>query len=149
MRLRAATAADADRVREIVRAAYGKYVERMGREPRPMQQDYAEVIEELDVTVAEEDGRVVGVLAMEDDPDEGFLIDNVAVDPACAGTGIGRTLLERAEAIARDRELDALVLYTHSTMTENLALYTRIGYVEYGRQPSPPGEIVLMRKPLG
>jgi hypothetical protein len=38
-----ATAADAPRLTEIVQAAYGLYVERHGR-PRPMLDDYAEVI---------------------------------------------------------------------------------------------------------
>lgn len=148
MVIREATAADAPRVREIVRAAYAPYVERMGREPRPMQQDYDAVLRDLDCRVAVDGDAVVGFLAMDDDPDEGYLVDNVAVDPARRGTGVGRRLLELGEALARDRGLDRLRLYTHSTMTENLGLYGRIGYVEYGRRPSPPGEVVLLEKRL-
>ena len=34
------------------------------------------------------------------------------------------------------------------TMTENLALYTRIGYVEYKRMAVDPGEVVFLRKRL-
>ena len=49
--LRPATAADAPRLAEIVQAAYGPYVERLGR-PRPMLDDYAEVISRDQVVVA-------------------------------------------------------------------------------------------------
>jgi ribosomal protein S18 acetylase RimI-like enzyme len=149
MRLRPATPADAPRLRELVRAAYAKYVERMGREPRPMRQDYDAVVRDLDVTVAEVDGAVAGLVALEHDDEEGgFVVDNVAVHPAHHGTGIGRALLEHAEAEARRRGYEELLLYTHSTMTENLGLYTRIGYVEYKRLPGEPGEVVFLRKRL-
>jgi ribosomal protein S18 acetylase RimI-like enzyme len=150
MRLRPATDDDAAQVREIVRAAYAKYVERMGREPRPMTQDYADVIRDLDVTVAEVDGEIVGLVALEyDDEEQGFMVDNVAVAPARHGSGVGRALLEHAEREARRRGHEEILLYTHSTMTENLALYERIGYAVYDRRPTDPGEIVMMRKPLG
>jgi hypothetical protein len=43
--LRAASADDVPRLAEVVNAAYGHYVERMGFPPRPMTQDYAEVLE--------------------------------------------------------------------------------------------------------
>ncbi len=149
MRLRPASVDDAGRLRGLVRDAYGKYVPRMGREPRPMTQDYAEVVRDLDVTVAEDDTGIVGMVALEFDEEErGFMVDNVAVDPGHHGKGVGRALLEHAEAEARRRGHPEILLYTHSTMTENLALYARIGYVEYDRRSSDPGEIVMMRKPL-
>ena len=148
VRLRPAGPEDAGTLRDIVRAAYARYVERMGREPRPMEQDYDVVVRDLDVTIAEADGAAVGLVALEDDPEEGFTVDNVAVHPDAWGRGVGRTLLLHAEAEARRRGHTSIRLYTHSTMTENLALYTRIGYVEYDRQAVDPGEVVFLRKPL-
>lgn len=147
MRLRTAAEADVPRLSELVRAAYGVYVPRMGREPRPMSDDYAAVVREREVVVAEEDGRVVGmaVLAV---TEEGFLLDNVAVEPACQGQGVGRALLLEAEAAARRAGFDALYLFTHETMTENLALYERIGYVEYDRRPPDERSVVYLRKRL-
>jgi hypothetical protein len=53
LRLRPATAADAPRLSELVRAAYGHYTERLGGPPRPMTDDYAEVVSRATVTVAE------------------------------------------------------------------------------------------------
>jgi len=54
--------------------------------------------------------------------DGGFLIDNVAVHPAHRGTGLGRALLEFAEAEARSSGFDSIYLFTNEQMTENLAL---------------------------
>lgn len=148
MRLRAATEVDVPRLSELVRAAYSVYVPRMGREPRPMVDDYLTVVRERDVVLAEEEGRVVGmaVLAV---TEEGFLLDNLAVDPARQGQGVGRALLLEAEAAARRAGFDAIYLFTHETMTENIALYERIGYVEYDRRPADEWSVVYLRKRLG
>lgn len=148
MLLRPATPDDAPQLRELVRAAYRRYVERMGREPRPMREDYAQVIDRLEVTVADDGGSVAGMVVLHPGHERGFLVDNVAVQPARRGMGVGRALLEHAEREALARGHDTIVLYTHSVMIENLALYERIGYVEYDREPSPPGEVVHLRKAL-
>jgi hypothetical protein len=53
-----------------------------------------------------------------------------------------------AEAEARRAGLDAIHLYTHEQMSENLALYSRIGYVEYDRRSQGGFSLVYMRKRL-
>ena len=146
-RLRPAAAADVPRLAELVRAAYGHYVERLGGPPRPMTDDYAEVIRGRDVTVAERGGEIAGVIVLAVD-DEGILVDNVAVAPAHRGTGVGRALLEHAEAAARREGFDSLYLFTHELMSENLALYERIGYVEYDRRLRGEACLVYLRKRL-
>jgi ribosomal protein S18 acetylase RimI-like enzyme len=146
--LRPATAADVPRLSELVRAAYAHYVERLGGPPRPMTDDYAEVVRTHRVVVAERDGEIVGLVVL-GIGDEGFFVDNVAVDPSHQGTGVGRALMERAEIAARDAGFDSIFLYTHERMTENLALYSRIGYVEYDRRPHGAARIVYLRKKLG
>jgi N-acetylglutamate synthase-like GNAT family acetyltransferase len=95
--LRSAEAADASRVAELVDAAYGHYVERIGMLPGPMTNDYADVIRNRQVTVAERQGAIVGIIVLTV-TDEGFLVDNVAVHPRHRGTGLGRALLQFAEA---------------------------------------------------
>jgi ribosomal protein S18 acetylase RimI-like enzyme len=147
-RLRPATGSDARIVAALVDAAYGHYVERIGMLPRPMTDDYTTVIRDRQVTVAEHDGAIVGVVVLTL-TDEGFLIDNVAVHPSRRGTGLGRALLQFAEAEARRAGFDAVHLYTHEQMTENLALYSRIGYVEYDRRSQGAFSLVYMRKQLG
>ena len=132
----------------LVNAAYGRYIERIGMLPRPMTDDYTEVIANQRVTVAESQGTIVGVIVLTVD-DEGFLIDNVAVGTSHRGEGLGRALLEFAEAEARLMGFDSIHLYTHEKMTENLAIYSRIGYVEYDRRSQGEFSLVYMRKHLG
>jgi ribosomal protein S18 acetylase RimI-like enzyme len=147
-RLRPATADDVARLTELVQAAYGHYVERIGGPPRPMTDDYAEVVRNFRVTVAERGGEIVGLVVLGID-EEGFVIDNVATDPSARGSGVGRALLEHAESEARCAGFDSIYLYTHENMSENLALYSRIGYVEYDRRQQGDARIVYLRKRLG
>ncbi len=145
---RPATGADVPKVAALVNDAYCHYVERIGILPRPMIENYAEVIANCRVTIAEHHGAIVGVIVLTVD-DEGFLIDNVAVDPSVRGRGLGRALLKFAEAEARRAGFDSIYLFTHEKMTENLAIYSRIGYVEYDRRSHGEFSLVYMRKHLG
>ncbi len=121
--------------------------EQIGMVPRPMTDDYAEVIKNYRVTVAESNQTIAGVIVLTV-TDEGFLIDNVAVDPSYRGKGIGKALLAFAEAEARHAGFNSIYLYTHEKMTENIALYAKIGYVEYDRRSQGDFSLVYMRKQL-
>lgn len=145
---RPATAADAERVSDLVHAAYGHWVERLGMRPRPMTDDYDEVIRLANVTVAEVDGELAGVLVLRT-TDDGFVVDNVAVHPAHQGTGLGRALLEIAEAEAERAGFGSIVLYTHEAMTENIELCSRLGYTEFDRRSLGTFSLACMRKPIG
>lgn len=68
--------------------------------------------------------------------------------PANRGRGLGRILLELAEAEARRAGFDSIYLYTHQKMTENQALYMKIGYVEYDRRVDEGLPRIYMRKRL-
>ena len=112
-----------------------------------MTQDYAALIREHRVTLAEDGGAVIGVLVL-GVTDEGFLLENVAVAPAHRGKGLGRKLIEHAEAEARRGGFASIYLYTHEKMTENQALYARNGYVEFDRRTEHGLARVYMRKSL-
>jgi len=129
----------------LVRAAYAHYVRRLGREPGPMGDDYAARIAAAEAWVLEEEGGILGVLVLEDTED-GLLLDNIAV--ATPGRGVGRALLEFAENEARRRGHARIWLYTHERMVENIALYTRLGYVETHRATQDGFDRVFMAKPL-
>lgn len=145
--LRTARESDSGELAALVDAAYGHYVERLGMRPGPMTDDYSVVIRDREVIVAESEGAIVGAIVL-GTGEEGFTIDNVAVHPSHQGEGIGRALLELAEAKARGAGHDTVHLYTHEKMTENQALYARIGYVEYERRASDGFSRVFMRKRL-
>jgi ribosomal protein S18 acetylase RimI-like enzyme len=146
--LRPAEDEDAPTIAALVDTAYRPYIDRIGFPPRPMLDDYTQVIRHARVTVAETQAGIAGVIVLNAD-DEGFFIDNVAVHPSQRGRGVGRALLEFAEAEAQRAGFDSIYLYTHEKMTENIALYARIGYKESDRRDQGGFSLVYMRKRLG
>ena len=145
--LRVADAADVPVIERCARAAYGKYVERIGREPAPMVADFATAIGEGRVRVIERDGRVAGYAVVEHRADE-LHLENVAVFPECAGDGLGRQLVASVEDEAHRLGLARLTLYTNAAMHENLALYPRLGYVEIDRRREDGFDRVYFEKTL-
>ena len=145
--VRRALASDAPEIAACVDAAYRHYIPRVGRKPGPMLRDYAEAIRDEQVHVVEQDGSIVGALVLAV-AEEGFLLEMIAVHPSAQRTGVGRRLLEFSETEARRQGYASIYLYTHEKMTENLALYSRIGYVEYGRRTEQGLARVYMRKEL-
>src|SRR5215469_4514720 len=93
--IRTATEDDVARIVEIARAAYIKYVPRMGREPPPMLADFAAEVAAGHVVVIEI-ARAVGGYLISWPKMEAYFIDNIAVDPAHQGLGLGRQLMEYA-----------------------------------------------------
>ena len=145
--IRIAGSADLPIVQAIVEAAYFHYVARIGRKPGPMLDDYAALIRERRVHVLDCDGVVKGILVLIPEQDA-MLLDNVAVAPDAKGMGFGRKLLEFAEDSARRAGYRSIRLYTHVMMTENIALYSRIGYVETHRGEEKGLSRVYMSKAL-
>lgn len=144
--IRLADPADTEAVRQLVQDAYGHYVARLGRPPGPMLDDYARRIADQQVWVLEEDGTLAGLLVLEDAQDGTLLLDNVAVAPFAQGRGHGRALVAFAEAEARRRGHGTVRLYTNGLMTENLALYRRLGFREAGQVSEMGYERVYMTK---
>jgi ribosomal protein S18 acetylase RimI-like enzyme len=97
--IRIARIDDAARIGELARAAYTKYVPRIGREPAPMIADYDAEIAAQRVVVVEMGDRVGGYMIAWPEVDA-YFIDNIAVDPECQGYGLGRCLIEHAVAEA-------------------------------------------------
>jgi GNAT superfamily N-acetyltransferase len=68
------------------------------------------------------------------------------VAPDRQGRGIGRTLLDFAEAEAVRCGWGTITLYTHALMVENLAIYAARGYVERERRREKGFDRVYMEK---
>jgi len=145
--IRLACAGEAEAGRDVVHAAYSHYVARIGKPPGPMLDDYAARVADGEAWVLEDAGRIIGVLVLEQQGGA-FLLDNVAVRPECQGGGHGRALMAFAEAEARRRGWREIRLYTHALMTENQALYRRLGYMETGRATEKGFDRVYMAKAL-
>ena len=147
IRLRPAEPADATAIRDIVRAAYAKWVPVIGREPLPMRADYDKAVAEHPFDLAIEGDRIVGMLEtmLEDDH---LWIENVCVAPQAQGKGIGRLLLERAEEKAREAGRRELRLLTNGAFEANVSLYRRHGYTIDREEPFMNGTTVYMSKKL-
>jgi glutathione S-transferase len=145
--IRLAKAAEVETVRDVVHASYAHYIERIGKPPGPMQDDYAQRIADQQAWVLEDAGDIVGILVLEAAA-TGLLLDNIAVRPGYQGKGYGRALMQFAEAEASRLGCNHIYLYTHQLMTENIALYQRVGYVETHRISEKGFDRVYMTKSL-
>jgi N-acetylglutamate synthase-like GNAT family acetyltransferase len=150
--IRIARAADVAAVSDLVKDAYSIYLARNGKVPGPMRDDYAALIADQRVHVLEEQtlkakGEIIGLVVLIPEA-QAMLLDNVAVHPRAQGRGFGARLIAFAEARARAAGLPALRLYTQDIMTENLALYSRLGFVETHRGEEIGLNRVYMTKTL-
>lgn len=148
LELRIAVGEDARAVGNLVERAYAGYIERMGRKPGPMLDDYAALIADGLVRVICRDGRICGVLVLIE-KDDHLLLDNVAVDPDAQGYGIGRRLVDAAEAAARRLGYATVRLYTHETMVENIGLYEHLGFSITHRVKERGYHRIYMAKAIG
>ena len=145
--LRPARPEDAPSVTALVRAAYARWVPRLGREPAPMTEDDPGLIAAGAVSLLEEAGQLLGVLVLIPEADA-LLIENVAIAPDAQGRGLGGLLLAEAERVAREIGRRRVRLYTNAAMTENIGFYARRGFVETRRATEHGLHRVYMEKPL-
>jgi ribosomal protein S18 acetylase RimI-like enzyme len=143
--VRRATPADLPAIRAVVTAAYARYLDRMDRPPAPMLAGYAAEVEAGRLWVA--GAPVTGLIELISAGDS-LHIANVAVHPSAQGTGLGRRLMEFAEEQARQRGLTRLDLYTNEVMTENQAIYARLGYRETARRTEDGYRRIYLEKHL-
>ena len=142
-------AEDEAAIRDCADRAYGRYVAAIGRRPAPMDTDYESQIASGEVYVAvDETGELQGFIVFLPMTDHMFL-ENVAVQPASSGCGIGKSLIRFCEGEALRLGLTSVRLYTNEKMTDNLSLYLRLGYVEVDRRTEDGFARVYFEKPLG
>jgi ribosomal protein S18 acetylase RimI-like enzyme len=146
--IRPARPDDRDAVEAVVHAAYSIYVDRIGKPPGPMLDNYTTRIADGSVSVVENStGNIAGIIVLILNSDH-LLLDNIAVRPNYQGQGFGRVLIEFAEREAERLGYSRIRLYTHEKMTENIDLYRRIGFVESGRGQQGGYDRVFMVKDL-
>jgi ribosomal protein S18 acetylase RimI-like enzyme len=128
---RPAAPTDLSQVRAVVAAAYKKYTARMENAPAPVYRHYAEAIDhELVWVIGDPIRGLISLVPAED----ALLIENIAVHPSSQGSGLGRRLMEFAQAHATAREIRRLTLYTHEAMPENVSIYRHLGFSEVDRR---------------
>jgi ribosomal protein S18 acetylase RimI-like enzyme len=81
------------------------------------------------ILVAERAGGVVGSVMVGHDGHRGWVY-YLAVAPSCRHGGIGRRLMQAAEAWLRERGIRKVELMIRNTNSAVAAFYTRLGYGE-------------------
>ena len=145
--IRQALLADVPAVEHVVYEAYKHYIPRIGKPPGPMTNDYYEQVASGSVWVLVLDSEIVGVVVLVPASDY-MVLDNVAVAPEKQGLGLGRRLIDFAEARARQSGYGIIQLYTNELMHENLDLYVKLGYRETSRRFDSGFKRVFMKKTL-
>ena len=145
--IRQCNAADVAPVWTLIEAAYRDYVPVLGRNPQPLDDDYASLIDAGELFVLERDGHIAGALVLQQAEDH-LLVRTVAVDPSSQRQGIGTLMMEYAERHARDRGIATLRLYTNEVMAGNVELYRRLGYTETHRTGPAGRQIVHLASHL-
>ena len=143
---RRAGRADAEAIRDLTRAAYARWVPVIGREPLPMTADYAQAVYDHRIDLLEEGGCLVALIEMLARPDHLFLV-NLAIAPERQGQGLGRVLLERAQATADDLGLPRLELGTNEAFAANLRFYASHGFAIVEEKPFRGGVMLRMARP--
>jgi ribosomal-protein-alanine N-acetyltransferase len=87
--------------------------------------------EQASALVALEDGKVIGYVGMMCVLEEGQII-NVAVHPDARRRGVGRALMQAAEAYAKERGIVFLSLEVRESNIAARSMYSSLGWIEQG-----------------
>ena len=145
--VRAARPDDASAIRDLVRAAYAKWVPVIGREPMPMQADYVTAVATHVFALAFLPQGLAGLIEVVPRHDH-LWIENLAVHPDAQGQGLARLLLGQAEAMARAEGTPALRLLTNEAFAGNVAVYRHMGFAVTLRDPFRGGFTIHMQRLL-
>lgn len=151
IRIRRPQRGDVSAIEAIAAQAFSPYIPEIGRRPAPMDADYAAALGDLwlaETAGGAAEARAAGGFLHCRASGDALQLLTVAVADAMRGRGVGRALMLRAEALARDAGCAAIALYTNARMTANLRLYPRAGYREVGRRVEDGFERVFFRKEL-
>ena len=139
---------EAEAAAALVRAAFGLFVPRLGREPTPMTYDWGKFIAAGEVFVIDGGNAAPVALVRLVAQTDALLVDTLAVRPDLQGNGLGRVLMDFADREALARGLSQLRLYTNVLMHENVALYRHLGFSITGEGGEPPFRRVFMERPV-
>ncbi len=127
-KLRRAEKQDAPALGSCIDEAYRPRFSWLGRSGSSTE-DYTEIIALYHVWVAVNQEQIIGGLVLIP-KDDHMLLANIAVRPGYQGIGVGKALLELADAEALNQGYREIRLYTNKAMIENLDMYRRSGWTE-------------------
>jgi ribosomal protein S18 acetylase RimI-like enzyme len=136
---------DAQGMKQCAITAYNHYILRTKLPPMPMLYDYNLIIKDHQAFVIKQNEIIIGILVLMHF-EKGMLLDNVAILPEYQGKGLGKKLIEFAESEAAQQGYSEIYLYTNERMTENINIYSHLGFIETERRLINDRPAVYMRK---
>jgi ribosomal protein S18 acetylase RimI-like enzyme len=125
--LRRAVAGDRGAIEALQAEAYAEIGVRTGVTPIPLKWDYAAVLRDWDVFLAEDADGLAGVLILHVRQADLFL-ESISVATHARGTGLGGRLLAATETAAATAGRAVVRLLTNEKNVDLIALYRRTGY---------------------
>jgi ribosomal protein S18 acetylase RimI-like enzyme len=151
--VRPAAAADRAVVVKVLQRAFADYDGRLQPQPGALGETEASVRAHLKkgaIALAFIAGEPVGVMFMER-KDNALFLSRVSVVPEKRGSGITARMVAMAESEARRQGVQALSLRVREVLSQNIALFQRLGFRETGRhghENQPETVMIDMRKEL-
>jgi ribosomal protein S18 acetylase RimI-like enzyme len=139
--------ADLACVKALQAQAYARNRRLLGMEPLPLQADYSEIFQTMEVWLAEERNALQGVLILQPRADD-LLIWSIAIAPDAQGHGLGPIMLDAAEVRARQLGRSVIRLYTGSKLDTLIGWYHRHGYDIERTEKIADRELTHMTKSL-
>ena len=139
--------ADVAEIRALTRKAYAHWAVILEREPLPMTADYEAAVSKHRFDLLCEDAAIRALLETEL-RDESLWIENIAIDPALHGLGIGRGLLDLSQKIAAGEGCKHITLCTNAKMVRNIAIYEKYGFQIDREEIVSHGTIIYMSMKL-
>ena len=133
LRIRVATAADADQLIPLINAAFA--VETFLKGPRTDPERLSAVMQKGAILLAEDaGGGIAASVYVELRGNRGYA-GMLAVDPARQRTGLGARMMREAEAYLRRHGCNLVDITVLSLRPELPPLYRKLGFVETGTEP--------------
>lgn len=132
---------DDPRARAAMRRYFAELADRFGFDPAGASHDGPFV-------VATVEGAPAAGGGLRTLPDGRAEVKRMWVDPGWRGSGLGRRLLARLEALAAATGHDRVVLDTNAALAEAVALYDRAGYTRIERYNDNPHAELWFEKHL-
>ncbi|WP_342028485.1 GNAT family N-acetyltransferase [Bosea robiniae] len=107
--------------------------------------DYAQVVAEHEVWLAEDAGKLEAALVLDIEPED-FTIWSVAVAPEAAGRKLGAALMGFADERAQALGYASVHLYTHAKLTQRIGWYERLGFSITHHEDMADRRLTHMRK---
>jgi N-acetylglutamate synthase-like GNAT family acetyltransferase len=131
IQIRRATPQDAPAIATVLRRVFLDYRHHLSREAlvvvTPSAEEICQRMTEGTIWVALQEGEIVGTVGAIPKSDGAYL-RSMAILPCARGQGIGKMLLQHAEAFAQEIAQNRVYLVTASFLNRSVRLYEKFGF---------------------